>query len=63
GSEALFSIDNGRTFGRPEELTVPTANGGTRPADAADYTHVRWILSAPLDVGASGVARFRAVPR
>ena len=63
GSEVLFSIDNGRTFGRPSELTLPAPNGGTRAADAADYTHVRWVLSAPLDPGASGVARFRAVPR
>ncbi len=63
GSEVLFSVDNGRTFGRPAELTLPAPNGGTRVADAADYTHVRWVLSAPLDPGATGVARFRAVPR
>lgn len=63
GSEVLFSVDNGRTFGRPEELTLAASGGGTRVADAADYTHVRWVLRAPLDPGASGVARFRAVPR
>ena len=63
GSEVLFSVDNGRTFGRPAELTLPAQNGGTRVADAADYTHVRWVLNAPLDAGATGVARFRAVPR
>lgn len=63
GSEVLFSVDNGRTFGRPDELTVAGANGGARAASAADYTHVRWVLHAPLDAGATGVARFRAVPR
>jgi uncharacterized repeat protein (TIGR01451 family) len=63
GSEALFSVDNGRSFGRPDELELPTQDGGSRRADAADYTHVRFVLSAPLDAGASGVARFRAVPR
>jgi uncharacterized repeat protein (TIGR01451 family) len=63
GSRALFSVDNGRTFGRPEELRVPGPNGDARAADAADYTHVRWVLNAPLDAGATGVARFRAVPR
>ena len=63
GSDALFSVDDGRTFGRPGELTLPTPDGGVRGANAADYTHVRWVLRAPLDAGASGVARFRAVPR
>jgi uncharacterized repeat protein (TIGR01451 family) len=63
GSEVLFSADNGRTFGQPEELTVAGANGSARPASPADYTHVRWVLHAPLDAGATGVARFRAVPR
>jgi uncharacterized repeat protein (TIGR01451 family) len=63
GSEVLFSIDNGRTFGRPDELRVAGPNGGARAASAADYTHVRWVLHAPLDAGATGVARFRAVPR
>jgi hypothetical protein len=62
GSDVLFSVDSGRTFGRPEELTIATPDG-VRSAEAADYTHVRWILRAPLDAGAVGVARFRAVPR
>ena len=44
GSEVLFSVDNGRTFARPAELTLPAHNGGARLADAADYTHVRWVL-------------------
>ncbi len=63
GSEVLFSVDNGRTFGRSDELTVAGPSGGARAASAADYTHVRWVLHAPLDAGATGVARFRAVPR
>jgi hypothetical protein len=63
GSTVLFSADNGRTFGRPAELTLALPDGGTRLADAADYTHVRWILEAPLAAGAAGVARYRAVPR
>ncbi len=63
GSEVLFSVDDGRTFGRPDELTFVAPDGGARGAAAADYTHVRWILRAPLDAGATGIARFRAVPR
>jgi hypothetical protein len=62
GSDVLFSVDNGQTFGRPEELTIATPDG-VRGAEAADYTHVRWVLRAPLDAGAVGVARFRAVLR
>jgi hypothetical protein len=63
GSEVLFSVDNGRTFGRPDELTLAALDGGVRDADPADYTHIRWVLLAPLDAGATGIARFRAVPR
>lgn len=63
GADVLFSVDNGRSFGRPEELTLQATDGGVRTADSADYTHVRWVLRASLDAGASGVARFRAVPR
>ncbi len=63
GSEVLFSVDNGRSFGRPDELMLAAPDGGVRDADASDYTHVRWVLRAPLDAGATGIARFRAVPR
>jgi hypothetical protein len=63
GSATLFSVDEGRTFGQPEELTISSADGVARAADAADYTHVRFVLDAPLDAGALGIARFRVVPR
>ena len=63
GIEALFSVDGGRTFGRPSELVVAAGGSAPRRADAADYTHVRFLLDAPLEPGATGTARFRAVPR
>lgn len=63
GSEALFSADHGGTFGRPEEIFIVSADGVARVADAAEYTHVRFVLDAPLDAGATGLARFRVVPR
>jgi hypothetical protein len=63
GSEALFSVDGALSFGRPDELTIEGPDGEVRPAEPAEYTHVRFILHAPLDAGATGIARFRAVPR
>jgi uncharacterized repeat protein (TIGR01451 family) len=63
GSQVLFSVDDGRTFGRPDELTSVAPDGAVRSAAAAEYTHVRWVLRAPLDAGATGIARFRAAPR
>lgn len=63
GSHVLYSVDQGRTFGQPSELKVVGADGALRAATAADYTHVRFVLDAALDIGASGIVRFRAVPR
>jgi uncharacterized repeat protein (TIGR01451 family) len=63
GCEVLFSVDGGRTFGSPSELKALRGDGTRGAADAADYTHIRWILRAPLGAGAKGFARFRAVVR
>jgi hypothetical protein len=63
GADVLYSVDGGRSFGRPEELAMQAPDGSVRGAEPADYTHVRWVLRTSLDAGASGVARFRAVPR
>jgi hypothetical protein len=63
GSDVLFSVDHGMSFGRPDELRSTNPDGSVRSANPADYTHVRWTLRAPLDAGATGIARFRAVPR
>ena len=63
GSEVLYSVDGGLTYGAPKELMVKADDGSRRMADASDYTHIRWVLKAPLDAGAKGFARFRAVVR
>jgi hypothetical protein len=63
GSDVGCSVDHGLRFGRPAELTATLPDGSTRSAEPADYTHVRWILRAQLDAGATGIARYRAVPR
>ncbi len=62
GSLPLFSVDGGLTFGAPGELVV-VANEQLRAAEPADYTHVRWLLAAPLEGGATGFVRFRATRR
>lgn len=62
GSLALFSVDDGLTFGAPSELVV-VENEQLRAAEPGDYTHIRWILAVPLESGATGFVRFRAARR
>jgi uncharacterized repeat protein (TIGR01451 family) len=61
GAEVSYSIDGGRTFDRPENLKVAGPAGQLRPADAADYTHIRWQLKNSLKGNSVAFARFRAV--
>jgi uncharacterized repeat protein (TIGR01451 family) len=61
GAEVSYSIDGGRTFDRPENLMVAGPAGQPRPADAADYTHIRWQLKNSLKGNSVAFARFRAV--
>ena len=59
GADVSFSIDGGRTFARAEALTVD-AEGAKQPAQAAQYTHIRWQLRNALAPGSTALARFRA---
>jgi uncharacterized repeat protein (TIGR01451 family) len=61
GAEVSYSIDGGRTFGRPESLTVAGDGGEPRAATAAEYTHIRWRLKHVLKSKAMALARFRAI--
>lgn len=54
----LFSVDQGMRFDAPGALVVAAADGSTRPATPADYTHVRWIFSEPLAPSAKRSVRF-----
>ena len=60
GSDIQFSVDGGNTFAPAAALTV-VEDGETRPAEARDYTHVRWIMQNDLAAGAQGTARFAAI--
>lgn len=61
GTEVTFSVDGGFQFAKPEALEMANADGTRRPAVAADYTHIRWVMRNPLKPGAIAFARFRAV--
>ena len=63
GTDVLYSADGGENYGLPGELVVANSDGSQREAAADDYTHIRWTLNTPLDAGARGLARFRAVLR
>jgi uncharacterized repeat protein (TIGR01451 family) len=61
GAEVSYSVDGGRTFDRPENLSVVAVGADPRLATAADYTHIRWRLKHALQAKAMALARFRAV--
>jgi uncharacterized repeat protein (TIGR01451 family) len=55
-----FSVDGGKTYGDPRTLKVTDKNGKIRLALPADFTHIRWTVTAPLAPGASGSVVFKA---
>lgn len=59
GTVIEFSVDGGQNFDDAAQLMV-SADGSERPAEVADFTHVRWTMQNELDAGAQGMARFRA---
>ncbi len=63
GTEIVYSIDGGSSYAEPAALIVKTDAGVERPAQVDDYTHIRWALNTPLEVGEQSFARFRAVVR
>ena len=62
GSTIHYSIDNGQTFKKPEDLIVSyTTHDGkkmTRRAYASEYTHIQWVVGEVLS-GSSGVLGFQ----
>lgn len=55
----VFSVDGGEHFGPLTELTVTDAEGKPRTAQAADVTHVRWLVPS-LAPGAGGKVSYLA---
>lgn len=60
GAVLQFSVDGGSTFGNAGDLTVDEG-GVQRPAEAKDFTHIRWVIQEELAAGAQGSVRFAAV--
>ncbi|HYJ84356.1 MAG TPA: hypothetical protein VEW26_16100 [Allosphingosinicella sp.] len=60
-SSASVSVDGGKTWGALASLKVVGADGTSRPAVAADVTHIRWSLGRPIAAGSGGELSFRGV--
>jgi hypothetical protein len=55
------SIDGGKTWGALTTLKVRTANGGVRPAQNVDVTHVRMVVPGVAGPGSSGKLSYRVI--
>ena len=60
--DLTVSVDGGKTWGKLASFSVSNGQGGTRPAEARDVTHVRWTL-AVLAPGATGALTYHAIVR
>lgn len=58
-SSAVVSVDGGKSWGQLAALKVAQADGTSRPAVAADVTHIRWSFGRPIAAGAGGELSFR----
>ena len=63
GTQVSYSVDGGQTFDVPENLKVAGPNGELRPAESADYTHIRWQFKNSLKANSVAFVRFRAVAK
>jgi uncharacterized repeat protein (TIGR01451 family) len=55
-----FSVDGGQTFAEPGSLTVIGEDGKPKPAQPADYTHIRWQIDGSVPPGGGGTVSFKA---
>jgi len=60
GTDIAFSVDGGRRFGKPAQLTILNSEGEAVPAAVGDYTHIRWLFTGSLSPGDSGQVLYRA---
>ncbi len=55
-----YSVDGGKTYAAAETLSVTGKDGKPRPAQAADYTGIRWLYKGDLAAGKSSAVIFKA---
>ncbi|WP_340265261.1 hypothetical protein [Sphingobium mellinum] len=60
---AQVSVDGGQTWGRLDQLWLPTTLGGVRRAVSTDITHVRLKVPARISPGDRGRLSYRAIVR
>jgi uncharacterized repeat protein (TIGR01451 family) len=60
-ASAVLSVDGGKSWGALGSLKVVQPDGTSRPAVAADVTHIRWSLRQPIAAGSGGELSFRGV--
>ena len=58
---AIVSVDGGKSWGALSSLKIAQADGSSRPATAADVTHIRWSFGRPIAAGGGGELSFRGV--
>jgi uncharacterized repeat protein (TIGR01451 family) len=60
GAQLEVSVDGGVSFAPLATSRVRLVDGQTRPATAADITHVRWKTARPIRPGEGGYVSLRA---
>jgi len=60
GQQLVFSVDGGSVFGALAKLNVTDSTGRSRPATAADCTHLRWVFERTLEPGEAGAVGYVA---
>ena len=58
-ASAVVSVDGGKSWGALASLKVANADGTSRPAVAADVTHIRWSFGRPIAAGTGGELSFK----
>lgn len=59
GTVITFSVDGGKSFASANKLVVTLADGKTRNATAADYTHIRWVFKTDLAASQTSSVTYR----